>query len=298
MNAFLQDLWHDLRAKRLWPVAVAMLVGIVAIPAVLTKSAASPPPPDPVAPAADQGRKTNLALDVGTAAASGKGSSLDVFAPDDPFVPPKAVTEGSQGSSVATADVVAAGAEKGSESPGGDSPGGGPGGSAPPSAPSPVGPPKTTEYEYVADITFWNGDRRRRVSGLRKLDMLPSQSAPVLIFMGATSDGGNAVFLVDSTLRTTGEGSCRPSRSNCAFVHLGPGSEHLFSTDTGETYRLRIDEIRRVEVRAGATAARPSARTAVGADAPVKRFSLPSLVDLVAEIGSSEDRSSNPAGGR
>jgi hypothetical protein len=298
MNAFFQDLSHDLRAKRLWPVAVAMLIGIVAIPAVLTKSAASPPPPEAAVPTSDAKRDSSLALDVDTPATSGKGSSLDVFAADDPFVPPKAVT--GAGASAATTDVAVAGG--GDASPGGSAPSKGspdeaPGGFSPPSAPAPVAPPTTTEYQYVADITFWNGDRRRRIEGLRKLDMLPNESAPVLIFMGATGDGGNAVFLVDSTLTTTGEGDCQPSPSNCAFVHIGPGSEHVFSAETGDTYRIRIDEIRRVKVKAAA-AARPSARTAVGGEAAARRFSLPSLVDLVAVTGAEETRSSIPAGGR
>jgi hypothetical protein len=175
-----------------------------------------------------------------------------------------------------------------------------------------VAPPttrtETAQYEYVADVTFWTGDRRRKVRGLRKLDMLPNQSAPVLIFMGTSGDGGNAVFLVDSTLKAAGEGRCVPSPANCAYVHIGPGSEHAFTTVEGDSYRLRIEEIRRVEVKASAArAARPSARTSVGNRTASRRFELPSLVDLIAvtettttpgSAPASENRSSVPADGR
>jgi hypothetical protein len=52
MSDFLHDLWHDLRAKRLWPIAAALLVGLVAVPLVVLKPSAAPPirrprPPEP-----------------------------------------------------------------------------------------------------------------------------------------------------------------------------------------------------------------------------------------------------------
>ena len=39
MQTLFQDLLHDLRAKRLWPVAAVMLLALVAIPVVFMKSA-------------------------------------------------------------------------------------------------------------------------------------------------------------------------------------------------------------------------------------------------------------------
>ncbi len=45
MKIFLLDLWHDLREKRLWPVAVVLAVGLVAVPVVLSKPSAAPPAP-------------------------------------------------------------------------------------------------------------------------------------------------------------------------------------------------------------------------------------------------------------
>jgi hypothetical protein len=152
-------------------------------------------------------------------------------------------------------------------------------------------------------VTFWKNDSARRLRGLRKLDMLPNQRVPVLIFMGTSGKGGNAVFLVDSTLKAAGEGRCVPSPANCAYVHLGAGSEHAFSTEEGDAYRLRVDEIRRVKVGAsGSRAARPSARTSVGDNATTRRFELPSLTDLVAvettETTPVESDSSVPASGR
>lgn len=280
MNDFIQDTWQDLRDKRLWPVAVVLALAIVAIPILLTKSAAQPPVADPVADSASASDRVTVQLEDGDAASSGTGSALDKFEKGDPFTPPSRISAASAGSD------AAAGATAAGPSDAGGSGGGGGGESSPAPAPDsqPVAAPPTTRtetssYEYVADVTFWTGDRRRKVRGLRKLDMLPNQSAPVLIFMGASKEGGNAVFLVDSTLKAAGEGRCVPSGANCAYVHLGPGSEHTFSTAEGDAYRLRIEEIRRVKVKAGS--ARSAARASTGA--ATRRFELPSLADLVEE---------------
>lgn len=310
MSDLLHNAWDDLRAKRLWPIAALLVLALVAIPALLTKSAAQPSSVDPVATAPAPDEQVTVRLDGGGAASSGAGSSLDEFAQGDPFTPPGAIADNVDGASTATSSTATS-----DDGGSGREPGGGGTGSPPssPDAPVDVAPPttrtETAEYEYVADVTFWTGDRRRKVRGLRKLDMLPNQSAPVLIFMGTSGDGGNAVFLVDSTLKAVGEGRCVPSPANCAYVHVGPGSEHEFTTVEGDSYRLRVEEIRRVEIKASsaARAARPSARTSVGERAAVRRFELPSLVDLVAvtetetvqhPAPASGDRSSLPAGGR
>lgn len=301
MSNLLQDLWHDLRERRLWPIAALLLVGIVAIPVVLTESRTEPPPtPVAAVPDADVPKGPGVRLDVDNADSSGTGSALNVFAPEDPFVPPKSVTDKPKGDATATAAGPSGDGGAGQPGGGGAPAPGGPQ-LVPPQSPgtpvSPVAPPKTSEYEYVADVTFWNGNRRRE-RRLRKLDMLPSQAAPLLIFMGVTAEGGNAVFLVDSTLKTAGEGNCRPTRANCAFVDIGPGAEHTFTTETGESYRLRIDEIRRVKARLKAAQASDAAVRASDAGGPSRRFSLPAMTDLVVVTGGGDGRSSNPQEGR
>lgn len=308
MRDLLQDVWHDLRAKRLWPVAALLALAIVAVPAVLTESSAEPSDPaPPPAASAEAPDLPKVQLDVADAESSGVGSALDVFAAKDPFKPPRAVTSsGSTADSGATAGATDGGAGEAPGTGGGTAPGGGI--VAPGQPPAPNGPPSTQEYEYVADVTFWQDGKRRKLRGLHKLDMLPNQAAPVLIFMGTSENGGNAVFLVDSTLKAAGEGRCDPGPANCAFVHVGPGSEHSFTNDQGDSYRLRIDEIRRVELGGAVSAAdRPLARTATGS---TRRFTLPALADLVVATSdpeaapadstppASDAPSSNPQRGR
>ena len=90
MNDFLLDLWHDLREKRLWPVAALLLVGLIAVPVTLVEEAEEPASVTVVAPEA-KGPDVARGLAALTVAedAAGEGSTLDVFDPSNPFKPPK-----------------------------------------------------------------------------------------------------------------------------------------------------------------------------------------------------------------
>jgi hypothetical protein len=304
MKIFLLDLWQDLRAKRLWPVAAVLAVALVAVPVVLSKSSETPTPaqveavrtaPDPK----DLKALATVKLDEG---ALERGSSLDTFDPSDPFRPPKKVTKKANDESSAPATVTSAspstggdtgaagggdigstgGGDIGSTGGGGDLPstsggdtGGGGGG---------TGTQTTAEYRYVVDATFSANGHKRQIKGLERLDMLPNEASPLLLFLGVTPNAGNAVFLVDSTLDAAGEGKCKPKARECAFLYLGAGSEHEFTNDDGDSYTLRIDEIRKVRVDGSAAAAsrkKKTARAAVGGPTAVRRFASPLISDLV-----------------
>jgi len=341
MKNFLLDVWHDLRAKRLWPVAVVLLAGIVAVPFVLAKAeepAVAPPAPTAEAKAPEPEGPAGLAEVKLEDLGQGTGSSLSSFDdPSNPFAPPRKVLDkmraeaegtgegapadsgsgggdtkvegGSLGGGAGADDAPA---DSGSGSAGGGSPsgdtggdtgdtGGDTGGTGDRPAPPVDGGEKTTtvNYTYVADVTFRANDRRRKIKGMEKLDILPDRANPLLIFLGVTEKAGNAVFLVDSTLDAVGEGSCKPSRSECAFLYLGPGSEHEFTNDEGDSYTLRVDEIRRVEIGAGkkkAGASKKDKKKLAGAaleqPSPARRFSLPLLADVVS-VSSGEVINSN-----
>ena len=165
-------------------------------------------------------------LTVATATSSRGGSALDVFDRKDPFRPTRgsAVRQGRPGRQLGVlrldrperrrrtvrwrrARAVAGGS------------GGTGGGGSPDSPGSDHAGTKPAPFTYVADVKFGRSDRKLRTyRGLRRLEMLPSSKSPLLIFLGTEADGGNAVFLVDSTLRTSGEGNCEPSRNECATL--------------------------------------------------------------------------------
>ena len=316
MKIFLIDLWQDLREKRLWPVAVALLLGLIAVPVLLAKPAEDPgPPPAASVPAEEAAAEDKelaeiASVELGDTEGAGSGSTLGVFDPSDPFRPPskviKKAKEAEGGSGLEEEIVIepgtaAAGGGPGDvgveiEEPGGGTvPGGGePGGETPDDGSETT----TTTYRYVADVTFSANGRTRRIKGLEKLDILPNQASPLLIFMGVTAEGGNAVFLVDSTLQAAGEGRCKPSPADCAFAYIGAGSEHVFTEEDGDSYGLRIDEIRKVAVSPKGRSARGAgsakagkssgvrARASVGA---TRRFAVPLVADLVVVARDSID---------
>jgi hypothetical protein len=324
MKNFLLDLWHDLREKRLWPVALVLLAGVVAVPVVLSKSSETPPAA-PAAPAQTEAQEPDgpaaLAEVKLEELGQGAGSSLSSFDdPANPFAPPpkvlKRLREDSQDSAVGgdAAGPGSAGADatlEGGSLGGGGGDTGGTGdpitldpGTGAPGTPDTGGgdtgggKPTTTAYTFVADVSFRANDRNRKIKAMEKLDILPDAASPLLIFLGVTPDAGNAVFLVDSTLSAAGEGSCKPSNSECAFLYLGPGSEHEFTNEEGDSYTLRVDEIRRVKLDKdnSAKAAKKDkkvASAAVGKPAPARRFALPLLADLVSVSSSGGSDSKN-----
>jgi hypothetical protein len=332
MTNFLLDIWYDLRAKRLWPVAVVLLAALVATPVVLSRKAEEPEPApaaSAAAPAEPNGPEgpAQLAEVKLKQLAEGSGSSLSSFKdPSNPFAPPRKVLEAARRQAEGPSSVpTALGGDTGRSSPaGGGSPdgnslsvggdinvgipgGGGTGGGVSPDVgggtTSPGGgttdpgvdtpEPKTTEYTYVVDVAFRANDRHQVVKGMEKLDILPNAASPLLIFMGVTPKAGNAVFLVDSTLDAAGEGNCKPNPADCAFLYLGPGSEHEFTTQEGDSYTLRIDEIRRVKVGAKASASSSKNEAASAAAAPARRFVPPLLADLVSVSNGGSDNSNS-----
>jgi hypothetical protein len=289
MKIFLLDLWHDLRAKRLAPVAAVLALALVAVPVVLSKPSEAPAPPPPTARKAPDPKDLKALASVKLEQTDERGSSLDMFDPSDPFRPPKKVTkrsnqDGDVASSIA-GETPGSGGDTGSA---GETPSTGGGGETPSTGGGDT-PTTTVQYRYVVDLTFTSNGRTRHVKSMERLDMLPSQDSPLLLFLGVTANAGNAVFLVDSTLEAAGEGKCKPRASECAFLYIGAGSEHEFTNEDGDSYTLRINEIRKVKVDGFAAASRSkSARAAIGSPTPRRRFLSPLLADVVSVSNGSD----------
>jgi hypothetical protein len=298
MQSFFADIAHDLREKRLWPVAVALLVALIAIPVVFMK-----PAEDPESSGAESASDTAAAKRSALAklalvdVASEGGSGLSVFDSKNPFMPPKAVLAAkaneasSTASSTATSGEDAKGGGSGSDAGGSGGAGGGGGGTTSPGdGGGTTSPAKPQAFTYVADVRFGRSGHLSTYNGLSKLQMLPNSRNPLLIFLGADEGGGNAVFLVDSTLRTTGEGTCTPSPSECATLAIGAGAEHEFVDPDGRSYTLLIRQIRPVSTKS-ASAARAAA--AVGSHRRGgRRFQAPILADIVttADLAGGDSR--------
>ena len=246
MKSVALDIWADLREKRLWPVAVALLVGLVAIPVLLREPAEAPAPATASAPPASAaGADQLLPASLEAAKPLLRTSTLSEFDSKNPFKPLRALKKVEVAAGVESTTSEPAKTDTTGKTGGGTE---APGGTVTP----PAKPEEKTVYTYqaVVNLTTASGSRKRTVN---RLGILPSDKNPLLVFLGVSADNtGEGVFLVDSTVTQAGEGRCRPSTSTCSFLYLTTEDgrdEHIFTTDDGLEYTVKLLGIRRVPVK-------------------------------------------------
>lgn len=258
---FLLDIWADLKAKKLAPVAVGLVVAAVAMPAVMLKgddAAVEGPIPIAAPAAADQAR-VEVAEDLA------EGSKLDSYKARDPFAggaKPQEPKESGSGTAVAPTDPAAGKGLGGSSTSGssgssGSSPTPGLGGSGPGSDPQlpPAGstpPPLIVKrpgqnYTYELDLRFGRPGREKRYRNVSRMSFLPNANLPALLFMGVPVDAKSALFFVYPGLSHQGEGDCMPSADQCNFLKLAVGKEHYLSANDYE-FHIKLLDVNRVKL--------------------------------------------------
>lgn len=176
---------------------------------------------------------------------------------------------GSAGSDPAAGGPPSGGGGGTSEPPSGSGDSGSGAGGSP--SPSPSAEPQF--FEYVAEVDFGRVGKEKRYRDLRTLDMLPSESEPVLVYLGQTRDGESS-FLVNQAEnfrpKEGSEANCVPARNSCNFVYLRPERDQddfYFDGPNGEDYHLRLIAVRRKldtdEASASSRSASTEARTRV-----------------------------------
>jgi hypothetical protein len=279
MTTFFIDLWHDLREKRLWPVAVGLVAAIVAVPVILFKPASDAAPPTVATP---KGDPTATLPVVTVDSGPTMGSRLEAFSASEknPFKPMKdlAKTTGS-GSSAAGSGSSSGGSSSssgtgtagktsstGGTSPGtsGSTPGGSPttpgsgtGGSSPSTS-----TPTVKWFHYTADFTFGQvGKKPKTHKSVAGFTLLPDETKPAVVFMGIGADNKSALFFVsDPGFSAQGEGTCN-AKDSCQFVTLKlqqNADEETFSAADGSiSYDLKLLGIKREELGTGSQPAAP-----------------------------------------
>ena len=256
----LQAIINDLREKRLWPIALALVAAIVAVPVLLASSAkpaAIPatrggPPPSPqatalsavnVESAPSHSRLTDSARDPFVQQASATGASASAHA-------------GSGASGGATASAGAAGATKAASNAGSSAPSSSTASSTTTATTeTPTNAPATGQsgrpgryFFYSADLAFGRSGTDLRVyRNVARLTPLPSAANPTVVFLGVKDGGKAAVFMVWSLSALSGDGSCMPSRTECSFLRLRPGQRETIKAPDSQgvlsTYTLKLAAI-------------------------------------------------------
>jgi hypothetical protein len=257
LNAFIRSTLDDLVEKRLWPVAAALLLALIAIPLLLRSPAEEHAAPAPAGATPAVGSGGSLAAFQPVVTTQGKKSSeirkdLEGFRSKDPFKPQNIGGGGGEGGGGSvqvqgtdTATTGAGGAGGGSVTPDSTS------GSAPAGGDSSTGSgggttkPQTFYYTYAAEVRFGKEGNLDRKT-LQQFRSLPSTQDPVLVFMGVKQDGETAIFLQSSGATSTGEGNCEPD-DTCTFLYMKKGDEQRIEavTENGDvvTYKLVLLDI-------------------------------------------------------
>jgi hypothetical protein len=268
---------HDLVEKKLWPVAIALAGGLVAVPIVLGGSSDAGTPAGDVArvPAVngaanhrDAARAQVVSLEQQAAGAVKRDGAVR-----NPFVQhhvPKAPK-----SPVAVTNTAVQATKSLLSGLGGSPTPASTGGSTPTvgSTPAPAtggtgttpgtGTP-STQATYGVSLRFGEAGTEKVYNNVARLTPLPSSTNPFFVYLGLSNDGKSAVFLVDGGAVPTGDGTCKPSSDQCEQILLKKGDVEFFEMQSGTAgvvqYQLELTSIAKSTAASKASAAKAHAR--------------------------------------
>lgn len=255
--SFLTGIIKELRDRKLWPIAIGLIVALVAVPVLLSKKA----PTNLITPEQGVGLPyssgtTLPAISVKTTPDNSKlaGRGRNPFTPyhvgkatttavvaSVPGTTPSTVS--SSAGSTGTASTGTGSTGTGSTGTG--STGGGSTSSTPattpaptpaPAKPAPAGLSATQSYQVSLAITTPSGGLNT-VDPLQRLSIIPNQQQPLLLELGVLQGGKQVVFAVEPGAVISGPGACTPGPIDCEILTLSPGQTEGVSqqTPTGST---------------------------------------------------------------
>jgi hypothetical protein len=272
----LRSVWDELVERRMWPLALALVVAIVAVPVLLSKPAEKASPVAP-APAATGAGSPAAAFQPAVSAEGPKSSeirkNLRRFARKNPFTPQGITLSASSGTAAAaasatsttgssTATSTSTGSTTTTGTSGTGTTGTGTSGSTPTTTPAPT-TTGTFYYHYTVDVKFGKVGQEDNKT-LTEFRALPGSDNPVVVFMGVRNDGETAVFLVSADVSTTGDGKCKPSDTACTFLYLKKGEKQTIEatnvdgTITDYTLKVRDINVKRTTAPTKASASKRS----------------------------------------
>jgi hypothetical protein len=252
----------ELRERRLWPVVVVLLAGIVAVPIVLAKGASPRPtqaPPSSGVPVSANPASPSVSLASNLAATPPQGLARD------PFAQPLGTGVAHAAASAASISSSLPASPASSPSTAGGGGGGGGIGPATPTTTNTTTTPTTTEpttppadaptkariglsatqaYRVTLAITT-SGGGLDTISPLERLSVLPGQRDPMLVELGVLHGGRRVLFAVQPGAVVSGRGTCIPGPINCQILSLAPAqTETLSSADrTGSRVLLAVTAV-------------------------------------------------------
>jgi hypothetical protein len=253
--SFFRNLWTDLVDKRLWPVALVLLLALVAVPVLLLQGGGGDDHVDVAAApqAAGGGKDAVVAVEGTTRRVALRGSPRDPFGPSSggsssgettttssSSEAGEETTAGSTGSGTSTT-----GATTATESAGGGSSGSSTTGSTPSSTGGGGSTGSTSTGATTADpvVVRFGKAGADKLHVVAPLEALPSRRDPIVVYLGAHD--GKAVFLVSSDATPGGEVECKPSKEVCQKAYIGPGDTATLDVGAGDTTTQYVIKVER-----------------------------------------------------
>ena len=252
VRKFFGDVVYDLRSRGLLPVAILLVVAMVAVPILVTRggndsSAGSLQPTAGTTKTPPEAERAVVSYDPGL---RNYKKRLHGLSAQNPFKQPNVPSSESASAlnSTVTTPTTVSGGSSGSAS--------GSSGSASPSTGASTGTTVTRRlylYHAVADISVGETSQPlKRHRHIKAFTPLPNQVAPVMIYLGSALNQKRAYFSISKSVdQLTGPGTCVPSPTDCSLLAIAPGqSEDMVYSVDGMTYRVKVNKIELKRTRA------------------------------------------------
>lgn len=249
--SFLSNMIKELRERKLWPIAIGLIVALVAVPVLLSKNAPTnlvTPQPAGGVPYSTGTALPAISVQTSPGASKLAGRGRDPFTPQHvattatiaAVTTPSSASAASPGAGTGapttpTGSTASSGGGSSATVPSTSSPAPAPSTSSPRSAPAPKPAPTgltaTQSYEVSLAITNANGGLNT-IDPLERLSVLPSPQQPLLVELGVLQGAHNVLFAVEPGAAVSGPGACTPGPIDCEVLSLAPGQTEGVSKQT------------------------------------------------------------------
>jgi hypothetical protein len=230
----------NLRERGLLPVAVLLVVAIVAVPFLLSGGSEAPPPkPQPSAAVAADAAQTQQAVVLADQQGVRDYKKRLDGSPTDPFKQQYAAPASGGGTAATgvtqTGGGTSAGGSSGDTSGGASSSGGG--------VPSSTPVPGSSVSYYAADMYVGLAGKKLKLwKNVKHGASLPNENVRAAVFLGVPLDkAGVAQFVISSAVvDIAGDGHCSLGSGTCELIRLKVGDTMKLTYGNGKTYAVKL----------------------------------------------------------
>lgn len=253
----LNDLYRDLRDRRMLYPVIALIVAIIAVPMLLGSSEEPVVPPAP-AVLSDEGAAVESAVLVGEPGIRNYSERLAELKSKNPFKQKFQLPETPESAGAEVVEGGSAATDSGATPVATEDPAASSSGTPPPTdtemAPADPGtstepveteqaPPEIRFYAGRVDVAIGPLGKLKTHEDVRYLNFLPDDKAPLVAFIGLAEGSDRAIFSISSEVDMgKGDGSCAPKKPEpCQFLTMKAGDvRYMRYGREGKAYRLKL----------------------------------------------------------